>query len=72
MYAPETLPEKTVKERELKSYVEKAQKLALEEKEKKESKESETSQEESKDSMDGREENQAEYDEACKLAEKYY
>ena len=36
MYAPETLPEKTVKERELKSYVEKAQKLALEENEKKE------------------------------------
>ena len=31
MYAPETLPEKTMKDRELKSYVEKAQKLAQKE-----------------------------------------
>jgi hypothetical protein len=27
MYAPETLPEKTIKDRELKSYLEKAQKV---------------------------------------------
>jgi hypothetical protein len=27
MYAPETLPEKTLKERELKSYIEKAKKI---------------------------------------------
>ena len=71
MYAPETLPEKSIKERELKSYLEKAQKFAEKETEKnnkrdvrKTKKENEEANEETQESP--------EYEEARKLAEKYY
>jgi MFS family permease len=71
LYAQETLPEKSMKDRELKNYLEKAQKFAQKETEKQYNKKS---QEES----DGeKEENQEEQEspeniEAQKLAEKYY
>jgi MFS family permease len=65
--APETLPEKAIKDRDLKSYVEKARKVALKEEKKnpKEKTEQKTEEDESE------EKNEA-YDEARKLAEKYY
>ena len=71
-YAPETLPEKTMKDRELKSYLEKAQKFAQKEAEKNQRKETKINQEEPAESEGGKEENQEEYDKARKLAEKYY
>ena len=71
IYAPETLPEKAMKERELKSYLEKAQKVAQKEAKKnqkqatdKAEKEDEETTEESRESPEGAE--------ARKLAEKYY
>jgi MFS family permease len=68
IYAPETLPEKAIKDRDLKSYVEKARKAALKEEEKKQKKKEETNQA----SEDKEEKHNNEYDEARKLAEKYY
>jgi MFS family permease len=76
--APETLPEKTMKDRELKNYLDKAQKLvqkenkkkAEEEPEKKEPKEKE--EEKTEPDKDEKSENSKEYDEAKRLAEKYY
>ena len=65
-YAPETLPEKVLKEMDLMSYVEKAKKKA-EEKAKKTQKE-----EESPDEEPTPPEEDSDYDEAKKLAEKYY
>lgn len=70
MYAPETLPEKAMKDRDLKSYLEKAQKFVQKEKEKDQKKETNESQE--KTELSQEEENNKEYDEARKLAEKYY
>lgn len=69
IYAPETLPEKIMKDRDLKSYLENAQKIAKKEAEKKtkENKEQDKEQDQSE-----QEENSKEYDEARKLAEKYY
>lgn len=67
MYAPETLPEKAIKDRDLKSYIEKAQKEALKG-EKQNQKKKETTEQEPEDE---KEEN-TEYDETLKLAEKYY
>jgi len=69
MYAPETLPEKTMKDRDLKSYIEKAQKIVSKEKKKNREKE-ETEEEENQESE--KEETSKEYEEAKKLAEKYY
>jgi hypothetical protein len=69
MYAPETLPEKSMKDRELKNYLEKAQKFAHKETEKKQHNGTKKSQE---DPEEEKEENQEKYDEARKLAEKYY
>jgi hypothetical protein len=67
MYAPETLPEKQIKERELKNYVEKAQK----EVEKAHKKKAENSQKE--DSNDGIEiDANPELKEILEQAEKYY
>jgi hypothetical protein len=68
IYAPETLPEKVMKDRDLKSYLDKAQKIANKESNKKtkENKERDEEQEQSEG------ENSKEYDEARKLAEKYY
>ena len=68
MYAPETLPEKAIKDRDLKSYVEKARKVAQKEEEQKQKKK-EKNQEAPEDE---KEEDNKEYDEARKLAEKYY
>ena len=72
MYAPETLPDKTIKDRELKNYLEKAQKFAQKETEKCRSQETKENQEETTESEDTEEENNKEYNEARKLAEKYY
>jgi MFS family permease len=67
VYAPETLPEKKIKERELKNYIEKAQK----EVEKAHKKEAENSQKE--DADDGVEiEANKDLEEILKEAEKYY
>ena len=67
VYAPETLPEKTMRERELKNYIEKAQKEA----EKVQKKEAEHTQEENEEAEVEFEVNQ-DYEEALKEAEKYY
>jgi hypothetical protein len=67
MYAPETLPEKTMKDRELKNYIEKAKKEA----EKAQKKEEENAQTENGDAEVEFEVNQ-DYEEALKEAEKYY
>lgn len=70
IYAPETLPEKNIKDRELKNYLEKAQKIVAKEAQKKQGKKKNQRTEETKE--DQKEENSVEYDEARKLAEKYY
>ena len=62
IYAPETLPDKLMKDRELKSYIENAKKKATKVKHKNKHHKEETEPEE----------NSAEYEEAKKLAEKYY
>lgn len=66
MYAPETLPDKIMKDRELKNYIEKAQKEA----EKAQKNEDESAQKENVD--DGIEFESAEFEEQIKEAEKYY
>jgi MFS family permease len=65
IYAPETLPEKQMKDRELKNYIEKAQKIAQKNEEinKKPDKETNGS---------NNEESSEEYKRATELAEKYY
>src|SRR3990170_9149077 len=70
IYAPETLPEKTMKDRELKNYIEKAQKEAA----KAQNKEDESKQCENKDEEDSVEfkVNQEDDEKARELAEKYY
>jgi MFS family permease len=71
IYAPETLPEKTRKDRDLKGYLEKAQKFALNENKKSQRGKSRDSQRENKEeSLD--EQESPEKIEAKKLAEKYY
>lgn len=67
VYAPETLPEKTMKDRELKKYIEKAQQEAA-----KAQKEEENTQRENEDAEIEFEVNQEDYEEALKEAEKYY
>ena len=71
MYAPETLPEKTMKDRELKNYLEKAQKFAQKQAEKSQHAGSKKNRE-TKESDDENEQDPNEYEEARKLAEKYY
>ena len=68
VYAPETLAEKTIKDREMKNYIEKAQKEA----EKAHKKEAENSQRENGDDEVEIETNQEDYEEVLKEAEKYY
>ena len=68
IYAPETLPEKALKDRDLKSYVEKARKVAQKE-EAKSQNNTENNKETSKDETSQEDEK---YAEARKLAEKYY
>jgi MFS family permease len=70
VYAPETLPEKIMKERELKSYVEKALKKVQKETGKSQRKDSGEAEKENKDGEEAEE--IPEYEEARKLAEKYY
>jgi MFS family permease len=69
IYAPETLPEKLMKDRDLKSYVENAKKRAQKEfgKVNEKEKPQNTPEEGDKNTK-----NSVEYDEAAKLAEKYY
>jgi MFS family permease len=69
--APETLPEKAMKDRNLKSYLEKAQKLAEKEANKSHRKEK-TRSKKNEDAEPAEEENSKEYEEAKKLAEQYY
>jgi MFS family permease len=73
IYAPETLPEKVMKDRDLKSYVEKAKKKAADEETEKQLKKG-TGPPETADEEIGvlPEEIDREYEEAQKLAEKYY
>jgi Sec-independent protein translocase protein TatA len=66
IYAPETLPEKAIKDRDLKSYVEKAKKVAMKEEKKK------TKMKTEQENEDKKEEKNETYEEARKLAEKYY
>jgi MFS family permease len=73
--APETLPEKAMKDRNLKSYLEKAQKIAEKElsKNRDNDDEPEDKQEETKTQEAPQEQEKSqEYDEAKKLAEQYY
>jgi hypothetical protein len=66
IYAPETLPEKHIRERELKSYIEKARKEA----EKAQKKEAESAP---RENGDGEVESESEdFKEKLKEAEKYY
>jgi len=71
VYAPETLPEKIMKNRDLKGYAEKALKQAQKDAEKSQKKDSSKTE---KENRKGKEEPEvtSEYDEARKLAEKYY
>lgn len=71
MYAPETLPEKAIKDRDLKSYLEKAQKVALKEAEKAKKKEENKLQKQDKEATEEKEKDNKD-EEAKKLAEKYY
>ena len=68
IYAPETLPEKALKDRDLKSYVEKARKVA----QKEEAKNQNDAQKTKETSKDENPEEDEKYAEARKLAEKYY
>ena len=70
IYAPETLPEKAMKDRDLKSYAEKALRQATKETDKKKGKKPDKAEEESEEDED--KEQPPGYDEARKLAEKYY
>ena len=71
IYAPETLPEKAMKDRDLKSYADKALKQAAKDKEKKKEKNADNAESENGKS-EGESEEPSEYEEARKLAEKYY
>ena len=69
MYAPETLPEKSMKDRDLKNYIEKAQKIVSKGRMKKQKEEH---NEEIKNVSSEPENDSKKYEEARKLAEKYY
>jgi len=68
MYASETLPEKAIKDRDLQSYIAKAQKIAEKEENKNDSKKSDKNENEKEDET----KESPEYEAARKLAEKYY
>ncbi len=70
IYAPETLPEKAIKERELKSYLEKAQRIVKKEEEKNKKQNSRKNEEQEEQPKEPKE--SPEDEEARKLAEKYY
>lgn len=67
VYAPETLPEKAMKDRDIKSYIEKAQKIVQ-----KKNGSDAKSKSQDKEALKQNEENDEKYAEALKLAEKYY
>jgi MFS family permease len=71
IYAPETLAEKTMKDRDLKSYAEKALKQAAKQAEKRQRENTDNSGGQGKENEEDTQE-PPEYDEARKLAEKYY
>ncbi len=71
MYAPETLPEKSMKDRELKSYLEKAQKFAQKETENNKKGTENKTENERKNSKE-KDQGTSEDEEAKLLAEKYY
>ena len=70
VYAPETLPEKVMKDRDLKSYVENAKKKARKEPGKVHKKEKPQNMQAKEKAQET--ENPTEYEDAVKLAEKYY
>jgi uncharacterized membrane protein len=70
IYAPETMSEKTIKDRDLKSYAEKALKQASKQSKKTKDKDADHANEENKESAEAGQ--PPGYDEARKLAEKYY
>ena len=72
VYAPETLPEKTIKEMEIKRYLDKAQKIALKQSEKYKKQEKPKPQKHNSESIEEKTENNKDYEKAKKLAEKYY
>jgi MFS family permease len=72
VYAPETLPEKTMKDRDLKSYTEKALKQVQKEVEKNQKKEKPKPEKEPEKTEQEATEENPEDEEARKLAEKYY
>lgn len=69
IYAPETLPEKNMKDRELKTYIQKAQKIVHKEDDKKNKQQ--TKVQEKQDEEETKETSE-EYEKAKELAEKYY
>jgi len=69
MYAPETLPEKTMKDRDLNSYIEKAKRIAEKDSEKKQNQQKVDGQNEDSTAVT---EETAEDKKARELAEKYY
>ncbi len=71
VYAPETLPEKHMKDRDLKTYIEKAQKIAQKEEGIKKKQKKNKPHEEAEDEKPA-EETSEEYKKAKELAEKYY
>lgn len=70
IYAPETLPEKLMKDRDLKSYIENAKKKA--QKESKNVHKKEKPNADNNDEKPPKSEEDKEYQDAVKLAEKYY
>jgi MFS family permease len=72
VYAPETLPEKVMKDRDLKSYAEKALQKAQKKEKKDHKKEDNKAKEDAGGNEGEAEEKGEEYEEARKLAEKYY
>jgi MFS family permease len=71
LYVPESLPEKALKDRDLKSYLEKAQKLVQKETGKNKKQDTEETKKEDEEANEETQESPAD-EEARKLAEKYY
>jgi MFS family permease len=72
IYAPETMPEKLMKDRELKSYIEKAKRIAQKEDGEENQKQSKQLKVEQNDSEVPTQESSEEYKKEKELAEKYY
>ena len=72
LYAPETLAEKVMKDRDLKSYLDKAMKQLQKQSEKVPKEQNQKTENDETEFKAKPEENEEEYEEAQKLAEKYY